>query len=66
MHVLSLDADIEIDFEVRIERQAYLVQIEGSANVSGEELVMRDALESLEESLQIKTHEKSHCKPEFK
>lgn len=60
MHVLSLDANKEIGFEVGPERQAYLVQIEGSANVNGEELVMRDGLESIEESLKIKTHEKSH------
>lgn len=60
IHVLSLDAEKEINFEVSEGRQAYLVQIEGSANVNGTQLVMRDGLESVEERLQIRTNEKSH------
>jgi len=58
--VLELDAGKTISFEVKTDRQAYLVLIEGRSLINGVELVMRDALESIEESLTIQAAENSH------
>jgi quercetin 2,3-dioxygenase len=58
--VLELDAGKTISFEVKADRQAYLVLIEGRSLINGVELVMRDALESVEESLTIQATENSH------
>ena len=60
IYVAELDQGQAIDFTVAPGRQAYLVQIEGQSSINGETLVMRDALESVEENLQIKALEKSH------
>ena len=60
IYVTELDQGQAIDFTVAPGRQAYLVQIEGQSSINGETLVMRDALESVEENLQIKALEKSH------
>ncbi|RVU55018.1 pirin family protein [Anaerosphaera multitolerans] len=60
IHVLELDKDREIEFPVLENRQAYLVQIEGSSIINGIEFNMRDGLESVEESLNIKALEDSH------
>lgn len=60
MSVLELDTGKEISFEVKAGRQAYLVQIEGSSDINGASLSMRDALESVEENLTIKANENSH------
>lgn len=58
--VTELEAEKHITFQVKDGRQAYLVQIEGSAEINGHELTMRDALASVEESLEIKAIETSH------
>lgn len=58
--VLELDKDNEIDFKVDKNRQAYLVQIEGTSNINNVVLNMRDALEIIEEDIKIKALEKSH------
>lgn len=58
--VLELDKDKEIDFKVAKNRQAYLVQIEGSSDINNVVLNMRDALEITEEDIKIKAVEKSH------
>lgn len=58
--VLDLDKDKEIDFKVGENRQAYLVQIEGSSNINDIVLNMRDALEITEEDIKIKAVEDSH------
>lgn len=58
--VLELDAGKTIGFDVKSDRQAYLVQIEGKSLINGAELEMRDALESVEETLTIQTKENSH------
>lgn len=60
IHVLELDAGKSIDFEVKPGRQAYLVLIEGRSDINGQDLVMRDALESVEETLRIEARENSH------
>ena len=60
IHVMELDAGGTAEFPVNQGRQAYLVQIEGRADVSDEELSTRDALESVEEDLKITAHEDSH------
>ena len=41
-------------------RQAYLVQIEGEANINELTLNERDALEIIEENISIKANKKSH------
>lgn len=60
LYVLELDAGKSIEFEVKPNRQAYLVLIEGKSLINGSELTMRDALESVEESLTIQALENSH------
>lgn len=58
--VLELDKDKEIDFNVGENRQAYLVQIEGTSDINNIVLNMRDALEITEEAIKIKALETSH------
>ena len=57
---LSLEAGKEIHFPVKEGRQLYLVQIEGSSVINGENLVMRDAAEAVEEDIHIQAKEQSH------
>lgn len=48
-------------FEVGEDRQAYLVQVEGTGVVNGEALKMRDALESIGEDLRVEaTSDEAH------
>jgi redox-sensitive bicupin YhaK (pirin superfamily) len=60
INVLELDAGKTIHFEVKADRQAYLVLIEGRSVVNGIQLAMRDALESVEEDLSLEAQENSH------
>ena len=60
IYALALKQGETASFPVAPERQAYLVQIEGTASVSGHSLKERDALEAVEESLEIKALEASH------
>ncbi|MFT5873619.1 MAG: redox-sensitive bicupin YhaK (pirin superfamily) [Clostridium sp.] len=57
---LELDAKNEIDYYVKVDRQAYLVQIEGKSNVNGIILNERDAMEIVEENIKIKAEVLSH------
>ena len=58
--VLSLDGGKVLDFDVKQDRQAYLIQIEGKSSVNQIELNERDALEILEEKLEIESKSQSH------
>lgn len=58
--VLELDQKQMIEFEVKKNRQAYLVQIEGRSKINNVSLDMRDALETVEEHLTIEAIESSH------
>ena len=49
-----------LEFRVDAGRQAYLVLIEGAAEIGGHSLSMRDALEITEENIVIKAKETSH------
>lgn len=60
IYVVELDKDKEISFKVEAGRQAYLVQIEGNSMIQQEAMNPKDALEVIEEDLQIKASEKSH------
>ena len=60
LYSLSLEAGKEIHFPVKEGRQLYLVQIEGSSVINGENLVMRDAAEAVEEDIHIQAKEQSH------
>lgn len=60
INVLELDAGKTISFEVKANRQAYLVLIEGQSRVNRLMLETRDALESIEESLILEAQENSH------
>lgn len=60
IYVLELDGGKEIDFEVKPGRQAYVVLIEGDADMNQNHLFTRDALESVEETLEIKANSKTH------
>ena len=60
IYSLELDQDKEISFPVKEGRQAYLVQIEGKSTINDVTLDMRDAMEIVEEDIQIKANETSH------
>lgn len=57
---LELDENKEIAYFVKEGRQAYLVQIEGAANINGIDLEERDALEIVEENIKITARSLSH------
>ena len=59
-YVVELDKGKEIYFKVESNRQAYLVQIEGDSNINNLELNERDALEIIEEDINIKAKKKSN------
>ncbi len=59
-YVLELSNDKRIHFPVNQRRQAYLVQIEGKTHVNGQHLEARDALEIVEEEIDITASETSH------
>ncbi|MCF0148247.1 MAG: pirin family protein [Clostridium sp.] len=59
-YVVELDEGKEIDFKVDSNRQAYLVQIEGYSIINSLELNERDALEIIEEDINIIAKKKSH------
>lgn len=60
LYSLELEHGREIDFQVKADRQAYLVQIEGTSNINGIEMMERDGMESVEEDLKIKAQTTSH------
>lgn len=60
VYALELEKDKEISFLVAAGRQAYMVQVEGRSAVNGVELGTRDALEIVEEDIQIKASETTH------
>lgn len=60
IYVIELDKDKEITFDVNKDRQAYLVQIEGTSIINNVELITRDAMEIVEENILIKATENSH------
>ncbi|MBS3985170.1 MAG: hypothetical protein KGZ66_06170 [Selenomonadales bacterium] len=45
---------------IRANRQAYLVQVEGSSALNGVELAQHDAMEILDETIVIKACSQSH------
>lgn len=59
-YVTYLEPDKEIVFDVREDRQAYVVQIEKSSIINDVTLLEQDALEVVEEKLKITTDEGSH------
>lgn len=60
IYSVELEKGKSIDFPVKEGRQAYLVLIEGKANICELQLNERDALESVEEDLIINAEETSH------
>lgn len=59
-YALELDEEKEINFQVDENRQAYLVQIEGTSRVNNVTLELRDAMEIIEEDIIIYTERTSH------
>lgn len=57
---LELDQGSELGYLVGGDRQAYLVQIEGSSDINGVDLNERDAMEIVEENITIRAQERSH------
>ena len=57
---LELEKGKEINFPVSQGRQAYLVQVEGESTINNLSLDTRDALEIVEEAIDIKANETSH------
>jgi redox-sensitive bicupin YhaK (pirin superfamily) len=60
IYSLELEKGKEIQFPVNENRQAYLVQIEGTSVINDIELSDRDGLEIVEEEISIKAKETSH------
>ncbi|MGJ7909666.1 pirin family protein [Neobacillus sp. LXY-1] len=60
IYALELEAGKEIEFPVDANRQAYLVQVEGSSMINTVTLKTRDALEIVEENIFIKANETAH------
>lgn len=54
LYALELNENDKIDFPVKEDRQAYLVQVEGSSIINDIELNERDAMEIIEEKISIK------------
>ncbi len=59
-YALMLEKGKSISFDISPKRQAYMVLIEGQAQINGYELETRDGLETIEESLTINAKETSH------
>ena len=59
-YVIELDKDKETEFLMGNDRQAYIVQIEGSSEINDVNLSERDAMEVVEENLKIKALENIH------
>lgn len=57
---LELDAGLDIGLRVGSDRQAYLVQVEGSSSVNGVDLDERDALEIVGEDVVVAARTTSH------
>ena len=60
LYTIELDAGRSLEFPVLAGRQAYLVQVEGKAEINAIPLLPKDALASVEESLTIKAVEDCH------
>ena len=60
MYATSLSKGKQIDFQVKNNRQAYLVLLEGEATVNKIAMKMRDALEIVGESITITADKESH------
>lgn len=60
VYAVYLSAGKDIDFKVGPGRQAYLVLIEGDAEMGGHALAAKDALEIVEEDIVIKTKSGAH------
>lgn len=60
LYVLELDKDQQLEFPLNQGRQAYLVQIEGHSLINGSPVYARDAVEFVEETIQLQAEEVSH------
>ncbi len=60
IYVINIDEECQTTFEVKENRQAYVVQIEGNSDINGLSLNVGDGLEAIEESLNIKVCANSH------
>jgi redox-sensitive bicupin YhaK (pirin superfamily) len=60
IYTLELEQGKNIEFPVKVGRQAYLVQIEGTSVINDVELNERDGMEIVEENISIKAVETSH------
>ena len=60
INVIELEKGRSIGFDVKENRQAYLVQIEGDSIINGIEINAKDGLESREENLMIEAKTDSH------
>ena len=56
----AIESSKEQNFELGKERQAYLILIEGEASINNVQLTSRDALEIVEENINIIPKEKAH------
>ncbi|ABW19591.1 pirin family protein [Alkaliphilus oremlandii] len=59
-YVVELDTGDQIDFPIKENRQAYLVQIEGTSQINDVILNAKDGMEIVEENISITAKETSH------
>jgi redox-sensitive bicupin YhaK (pirin superfamily) len=60
VYATEISAGNSLPFEIKENRQAYMVLIEGDASVGDIRLGERDAIEIIGESIEVKANEKSH------
>jgi redox-sensitive bicupin YhaK (pirin superfamily) len=60
IYVLELEEGRRITFPVKEKRQAYLVQIEGTSTINEFKLETRDAMEIIEEEINITANTTTH------
>lgn len=60
IYVVSLDEGKTMTHELKEDRQAYLIQIEGSGTINSKLMQEKDAAEIVDESIEIQAKTKSH------
>lgn len=58
--VISLDAGAQANYTMKDNRQAYLIQIEGTGSINGQHLDTKDAAEILDKQITIEAATQSH------
>jgi redox-sensitive bicupin YhaK (pirin superfamily) len=60
LYAAEITNNNSLEFKIESGRQAYLVLIEGAARVNGQDMTARDAMEIVEQDVDIRTESKAH------